>query len=86
MSKNIRKILTEFYNLGEPTKKVLKYGIRFSLFLCLAGTVFTFINRCFLGYDLYLDFIGTSIIKNSVTVFAEVVIGCLIIDYAFSAR
>ncbi len=83
LNKNIEKIFSEFNKLNKITKKVLHFGIVIFLAIFALGTVLYVINKSVWGFDLYYDFVATTIIKNSFIVFAEVTVGCLLLDYVF---
>jgi hypothetical protein len=86
INKNIEKIFSEFYKLNPFTKTVIKRGTQICLTLLILGTVLIFLNHTQFNYDLNYEFIATSIVKNSFTILAEVVIGGLLIDYVFNKK
>ncbi len=61
-------------------RAIIKYGVRISLALMIAGCLVILLNH-YTGYDSYKNFVGISIVKNSVTVLAEAIIGGLVIDF-----
>lgn len=79
--KGIRKIFTELSGINSFSKSIIKYGTLAFYVLLLTGTAIIALNRTVLDYNLYYDFVANSIIEKSFLVFAEVVIGGLIIDY-----
>lgn len=76
----IEKITTEIGKIGKVPKNVIKYGSIVSLLLFIgAGIVFAY-NNYFLGdYTLMCNMI--LLMKSSMTIFAEFIIGGLIIDH-----
>lgn len=84
LSKNLNKIFSAFNNLSKLTKSIIKYGTQAFLLLFFLGTLFFVLNRTVLSYNAYNDLIAISVIKNSFTIFAEAVIGGLIIDYVIN--
>lgn len=84
LRKNIKKIVIELSKLSNYTKIVIKWGANIFLIFFALGTLLVFYNRISLSFDSNIEFIATSIIKASFTILAEVIIGGLFIDYAFS--
>ncbi|RCX13819.1 hypothetical protein DFR58_11653 [Anaerobacterium chartisolvens] len=85
-TKSIEKIFDELYKLSPLTKKVIKLGTHISLLLLVFGTLLILFNRSAFTYDAYFQLIAVSIIKSSLTILAEVIIGGLIIDYLFKKK
>jgi hypothetical protein len=76
----LEKITKEIDKVGMVSKNIIKYGTILSLLLFIgAGIVFA-VNNYYLK-DSTLMFNCISIIKASVSIFAEIIIGGLIIDY-----
>ncbi len=84
-SERIEKICEEFKNVNSFSKALIKYGSQAALFLLILGTILLVLNQTVLDFDSYTKFIGTLIVKNSIVLLAEFIIGGLIIDY-FSKR
>lgn len=83
ISKNIAKIFSTFQEINKFPRTIIKYGFQVFLVLFFLGTFLAILNHTKLNYDTYFELIATSIIKNSFTVLAEVIIGSLIIDFIF---
>lgn len=81
LSKNIAKIVSEFSKLEGFSKKLIKYGTQVFLALLSVGTLLIVLNRTTLNYDTYIEYTAKSIVKNSFSIFAEIIIGALVIDY-----
>lgn len=86
MSENLRKIKDAFSELHEKTKKFMMIGVRISLILLAIGTILVGVNVYVLNHDAYFSFIANSIVKSSISILAEIVIGCLLIDLAFKSK
>jgi len=84
MSKNIEKIAHEFGKISRFTKSMLKYSARIFLALFALGTIIVVLNHSIFNYESYIEFIARQIIKSSFIVFAELVIGALLLDYLFN--
>jgi hypothetical protein len=84
--KGIEKIFIQFDKLDRVPKALLKYGSQVFLALFALGTLLVFLNRNLLGYDSYFEFIALNIVKSSFTIFAEVVIGALAMDFIFNKK
>lgn len=80
-SKKIEMIAKELDNVNSFSKTLIKRGTQVSLLLLVLGTLIILLNQTVLSYDDYVTFVGTSIIKNSFIILAEVIIGGLLIDY-----
>ncbi|MCX7920686.1 MAG: hypothetical protein N3B21_01475 [Clostridia bacterium] len=79
----IAKIFTAFSKVHKYPKAIIKYGVQAFLALFLVGTLLFVFNTTKSYYDLYAEFIATSIIKSSFIILAEIVIGALLLDYLF---
>lgn len=84
LNKNFKKIITELRKLNNRTKSAIKWGANIFLALFSLGTFIIFFNRVIYSFDSYVEFIAISIIKASFTILAEIIIGCLLVDYIFS--
>ncbi|NLD47296.1 MAG: hypothetical protein GX660_08855 [Clostridiaceae bacterium] len=80
-NKKIETIAKEFDKVNNFSKSLIKHGTQVSLLLLVLGTLIVLLNQTVLSYDDYVTFVGTSIIKNSFIILAEVIIGGLLIDY-----
>ncbi len=80
-SERIEKIFEEFKNVNSFSKSLIKYGSLVALSQLLLGTILLVLNQNVLDFDSYTKFIGTSIVKNSIVLLAEFIIGGLVIDY-----
>ena len=83
ITKRLEKIFSQFCKLEHIPKTLLKYGSQAFLALFAIGTLLVVLNRSLLGFDSYFEYIALNIIKSSFTIFAEVVIGALIMDFVF---
>jgi hypothetical protein len=83
LSKGFEKIFSEFSKLGSLPKGIIKYGTQAFLVLFFIGTFLVVYNRIQVNFDPYFEFVATSMVKQSFTVLAEVVIGALVIDFIF---
>lgn len=83
LTKKIEKIFTAFNNMDKFPKAIIKHGLKFFLFLFAVGTLIITYNHTMMDYSSYLEFIGTSVVKSSFIILAEVVIGGLVIDFVF---
>jgi len=86
IDKTIKKIYNELCKLNKHTISFIKLGANISIFLFASGTLLSVLNRFVFNHDPYKEFIATSVINSSFTILAEVVIGCLLVDYAFSNK
>lgn len=84
LNKNIEKIIKSLNGINSFPKAIIKHGSRIFLLLFAIGTVMVVVNHAILNYDFYFEFTAKTLIKNSFTVLAEVIIGGLLIDYIFN--
>jgi hypothetical protein len=84
IQKSMRKIIKELSGLNNITKKMIILGLYISLLVLAAGTVLMFINRTLIGYNPYYDYISQLLVEKSFALFAEVIIGCLLVDFIFN--
>ena len=73
-------MLKQIQNICTVSKKILKYGIIASAFLFFCAGITYLVNFYYLQ-DSTLASNSIELIKASVTIFSEVIIGGLIIDY-----
>jgi hypothetical protein len=83
ITKKLEKILSEFDKLDKLPKTVIKVGSIIALNLLTLGSLLLIFNHTVLIYDQNFELIARSLMKNSVTILAEAVIGGLIMDYVF---
>ncbi|HHV94910.1 MAG TPA: hypothetical protein GXX37_00300 [Clostridiaceae bacterium] len=86
INKTMEILHKEFLKLNKTTVKFIRIGINIFLSLFASGTMLLVLNRFIFNHDPYKEFIGTSIIISSFTILAEVIIGCLLIDSAFTKK
>lgn len=80
-SDKIEKICEEFKKINNFSKSLIKYGAFAALLLLSLGIIVLILNQTILDYSSYTKFVATMIIKNSIVLLAEFIIGGLIIDY-----
>jgi hypothetical protein len=80
-SRTLKKIITAINNLHDITRKILKIGVSFFIIVFFTGISLFVYNKAnhYFNDDLY--YTSISMIKASFTVIAEVLFGCLLIDY-----
>jgi hypothetical protein len=74
-------MFSEFGKVNSISKAIIKYGTMAFFFLLALGTAFIAINHTILNNNMYYEFVANSIIRTSFIIFAEAVIGGLLIDY-----
>lgn len=80
-SDKIEKIFEEFKKINNFSKSLIKYGAQAALVILSLGVLILILNQTVLDYDSYTKFVGTLIVKNSIVLLAEFIIGGLVIDY-----
>ncbi|MBQ7669067.1 MAG: hypothetical protein IJS47_07050 [Clostridia bacterium] len=70
-----KKIKEKIENINKISKNIIKYGTLFSCLLIAIGVI--------LLYKTPHEFIAQELIKSAVTVWAEIIIGGLFIDFVF---
>lgn len=86
MTKNLEKIHKEFENLNKISKSLIKYGSAFSILILALGSILLIASGTLLNHDYFFELTARAMIKNSTTVFAEVVIGGLLMDYILKKK
>ncbi|HHV59562.1 MAG TPA: hypothetical protein GXX49_04610 [Clostridiaceae bacterium] len=81
LKQSFKKIAMELSKLGSPSKKIIKIGTWLFLGLLTIGALLKVLNHTVFGYDWYYEHLSISIIKTSFTMFAEAVIGGILIDF-----
>jgi hypothetical protein len=80
MKERMAKMMKHIQNIETISKKIFKYGFLASLLLFfLSGTIYI-MNHYFLS-DSTLAFNSSQLMMTSINIFAQVIIGGLIIDY-----
>lgn len=80
-SDKIEKIFEAFNKINNFSKSLIKYGTLAALILLSVGVITLILNQTVLYYSSYTKFVSTALIKNSVVLLAEFIIGGLAIDY-----
>lgn len=87
MQKNIQKaftkIIKEFSGLHRMTKKMIFLGLNLSLLTIIGGTALMVVNRTLISFNPYFDYVSMEIVNKGFAIFAEVIIGCILIDFLF---
>lgn len=86
LTKNLEKIQKELKSINNISKSLIKYGSAFSVLLLALGSILLIVSGTIMNHDYTLELAAKSMIRNSTTVFAEVVIGGLLIDYVFNKK
>lgn len=73
------KIFKSLNSINSFSKKIICYGCVFVLLLCILGACLIFYNNI-VTQEVALYEIGSTLIQTSTVVFAQVVIGSLVID------
>lgn len=79
----VERILTSFDSLNSLPKTIIKFGTQTFLALFALGSLLVAYNHISLHCNPHFEFIATSLVNSSFTIFAEAIIGGLIIDFIF---
>lgn len=74
----LKIIINKFNSMEEKTKNVFKYGMLFSLFVCIISLLILLTYHFFTNPDLY--YIGLSVFRLSLFLIVEFVICALAVD------
>lgn len=74
----IKKLIDKFNSMDLKVKKILKYGIYFSMFVCIISTILLITYHINLNIDLY--YIGLSVFKLGLFLLVEFIICAFAID------
>ncbi|NLL05470.1 MAG: hypothetical protein GX270_06725 [Clostridiaceae bacterium] len=80
-SDKIEQIFEEFKKINKFSKSLIIHGTNTSLILLSFGMLTLIFNQTILEYESYTHFVGTTLVKNSIVLLAEFIIGGLAIDY-----
>jgi hypothetical protein len=83
INKSLERVFTAFRGMGTMPRIVVKYGCVLFLIMLVSGLGLLLLNSTVFSYSSYLDLIAKSIVKTSFQVEAEIIIGALILDFAF---
>ncbi|MBZ4644833.1 MAG: hypothetical protein JG777_322 [Clostridia bacterium] len=81
MNSTIKKIVTSINSIGSLSRKIIIHGVQFATGLLTIALVLYFINNSLYNFDYNIAFITFSIAKTGLTIFAEAVIGGLVVDH-----
>ena len=76
----VKKIIKNLNSLNPLSNKIILYGSIIALILCSAGITIMAYNNI-IANQISLYKIGSSMIYNSIVLFAQMVIGGLVIDF-----
>ena len=76
----VDKVSQEIKNIGKLPKNIIKYGTLASFLLFLGAAIAFYINNNYFN-DHELMYNSISLMKASSTIFAEIIIGGLLIDH-----
>lgn len=76
----IQKIVNNLNAMNNFSKNIIKYGCLFSFLMCLAGIVVIEYNSISINKISTYN-VGSTMIYTAIVVFAQVVIGSLVIDF-----
>lgn len=76
----VKKIITNLNSLNPMSNKIVLYGSVIALMLCVTGVGIIAYNNI-IANQINLYKIGTSMIYNSIVLFAQMVIGGIVIDF-----
>lgn len=74
----LKIIINKFNSMEGKTKNILKYGMLFSLFVCIISLLILLTYHFFTNPDLY--YIGLSVFKLSLFLVVEFVVCALAVD------
>ena len=77
----IKKLITAENSISTLSKKIIIHGVQLASGLILIALILFFINIKLYHYDFNVEFITFCMIENGVTIFAEAIIGGLLIDF-----
>ena len=63
------------------SRKIVKHGVQLAIGLMIIAFVLYYLNRNVYNYDFYVNFLTFSVVNTSAIIFAEAIIGGLVIDY-----
>lgn len=75
----VQKIFERLNSINSFSKKIIKWGCTFSLLMCIAGVGIIEYNNITLNKIATYN-VGSTMVYTSIVVFAQIVIGSLLID------
>ncbi|MDK2798490.1 MAG: hypothetical protein PWP27_70 [Clostridiales bacterium] len=81
MNSTIRKIFTTINSIGQLPKKIIVHGLQLANGLLIVALILFFINSSIYNFDYNITFITFVMAKTGLTIFAEAIIGGLLVDY-----
>lgn len=77
----VEKLLTGLKGMNGLSKAIIYYGFLLALAVFAIGAAVAVFDRTLWANDPYTEFIAYQLIKTSFTLFAEAVIGGIVLDY-----
>ncbi|WHH59056.1 hypothetical protein [Petroclostridium sp. X23] len=81
MNNSIKKIFTTMDSIGFLPKRIIMHGVQLATGLLLIALTLHFINNNIYHFDYNINIIMFAMAKTGLVIFAEAVIGGLVVDY-----
>lgn len=86
LKSSLERIIEKFTELKTIPRKLVKIGFFLFLAIFAIGTVIAVVNRYFIAYNPYFDYIANELVKTSFNVLAEFVVGGIVMDFVFGRK
>ncbi len=81
MKGQLKKIVLSINGVHKLPRRIIIHGIQFAIALVLIAMGLYFVNINQLNFDYDIRFISFSLAETGLVIFAEAVIGGLVVDY-----
>ncbi len=81
MKGQLKKVISDINSVHQLPKRIIIHGIQFAIALVLIAMGLYFVNINQLNFNYDINFISFSLAETGLIIFAEAVIGGLVVDY-----
>ena len=81
MNDSFKKIVTTMSGVGKLPRKIILHGVQAATGVLIVALILYFINKNIYNFDYYISFITYEMAETGLILFAEAIIGGLVIDY-----
>ncbi len=81
MNEPINKIITSINKIDTLSHKIIIHGLQIAIALLISALILSYINKVYFYKDFSIFFMTINMTKTGVILFAEAIIGGLVVDY-----
>ncbi|NLY43174.1 MAG: hypothetical protein GX066_04235 [Clostridiaceae bacterium] len=81
MNSTFKKIVATMSGIGKLPRQIIMHGVQAATGVLVIALLLYFINKNIYNFDYYITFLSYEMASTGLTLFAEAIIGGLVIDY-----